>query len=266
MSVLPKKLGRRRVRAVLVGRRRRDRSAVDQRLAVGVDGRTHGGVAAVHPHRGGEGPGGHGVVVVAQELSRQAVGAGAAAIPDRPPVQGREGPHGAGGRSHRRGGRPPACAADRRWWSATGPGGRCRPGTHPDRRARSPRPGSWPDRSLQRRPPWRCSWRHRWSTRPPRPASFGGAEAVVGPGDHDLIGGVGPGGGAGGDVDAGEHRGPGAGHPVDGEAALDRVELADVSHRRHDHPRPLEVRPPLKDRAWKNTPWRVWMSVPTQTT
>ena len=27
-----------------------------------------------------------------------------------------------------------------------------------------------------------------------------------------------------------------------------------------------KLAPPSKDRAWKNTPWRVWMSVPTQTT
>src|SRR5829696_3508354 len=54
--------GRWRVRAVLVWRRRRDRAAVDQGLAVGVDGRTHGGVATVHPHRSGILPSGDGVV------------------------------------------------------------------------------------------------------------------------------------------------------------------------------------------------------------
>ena len=69
------------------GGRRRDRSAVHQRLTVGVDGRADGGAAAVDPDGGGELAGGDGVVVVAQELGRQAVGAGPTAVADRPLVQ-----------------------------------------------------------------------------------------------------------------------------------------------------------------------------------
>ena len=71
-------------RAVLVGCRRRDGSAGDQRLPVGVDCRTDGRVAAVHPDRGGVVASGYYIVVVAQELAGQAVGAGPAAVPDRP--------------------------------------------------------------------------------------------------------------------------------------------------------------------------------------
>jgi hypothetical protein len=47
IGVAEKAAGRRRVRAVLIGCRRRDRGAVDQGLAVGVDGRADGGGAAV---------------------------------------------------------------------------------------------------------------------------------------------------------------------------------------------------------------------------
>src|ERR671910_1407108 len=59
VGVAKEATGRRRVRAVLVGRRRRNRRPVDQRLAVGVDGRTHSRVAAVHPHPHRGFPGGH---------------------------------------------------------------------------------------------------------------------------------------------------------------------------------------------------------------
>jgi hypothetical protein len=63
--------------AVLVGRQRRDGAAVDQRLPVGIDGGADGRVAAVDPHRRTEVAGGDRVVVVAEELGSQAVGAGA---------------------------------------------------------------------------------------------------------------------------------------------------------------------------------------------
>ena len=57
-----------------------------------------------------------------------------------------------------------------------------------------------------------------------------------------------------------------AGHAVDGEAALDRVELADPCRPETIARGRSKFAPPLNERAWKKTPLRVRMSVPTHTT
>jgi len=85
---------------VLIGRWWRGGGTVDQGLPVGVDRGTDGCATAVDPDGNAEVAGGDAVVVVAEELQGQTVGAGPATVADGPSVQGRERTDGAGGDGH----------------------------------------------------------------------------------------------------------------------------------------------------------------------
>jgi hypothetical protein len=111
--------------------------------------------------------------------------------------------------------------------------------------------------AAQRPRPGRADGRQRWAgqlrrARPPRtPAGTRG----VGAGRCPV-----------GDVDAREAVGPGTGDAVDREPALRGIELPDAGDRLHDGPRALEAGATVEGTRLKNTPSRVRMSVPIQTT
>ena len=211
-------------------------------LPVGVDRRAHGAVAHVIPYRGPVVAGGHGVVVVAEELGGQAVGAGRTAVTDRAPEQRRPGAdRTCGRRSPRRAARPRARDGPTWCRCATGRARRCRPATRPCRPARSRSPGSSPGRvavvGIDRRRVRVAAIGRAHHERP----LVVGAGPVIRPGDEYLVGGVVTRRRAVGDVDAREGVRACTGDAVDREPALRRVELSDAGQRLNDGARTLEV-------------------------